>query len=219
MPNVRRKRNPRNNGHFKDCHILISMTNNITLLTTEKIGRLTPIKSLNKTDKRYRVIWLFKCDCGNEVEITASDVRLRRKLSCGCLGQERKDTLGDRLRIINTKPDKDGPLTKLFGSYKRAAIRRGYEWNLSKSEFKSFLSKNCFYCAAVPATGICIARQKTEENTLVYNGIDRKNNTVGYTLDNCITACHTCNRMKMNLSYDEFMKKIKQIHDTHYDKQ
>ena len=59
----------------------------------------------------------------------------------------------------------------------------------------------------------------TEENTLIYNGLDRKDNNIGYSLDNCIPACHTCNRMKMDLSYDEFMTKIKQTYEIHYAQQ
>lgn len=140
-----------------------------------------------------------------------------RKQSCGCLGQERKNTLGDRLRIVNTKPDKQGPLNKLFGNYKRAARRRSYEWMLSKEDFKNLISQNCFYCDAEPSTGIWVARKQTVENTLIYNGVDRKNNKEDYTIDNCIPACFTCNRMKMDLSFENFMDKIHQIYIKHYE--
>lgn len=193
------------------------VTNNIKLEVGQKYGRLTAIACKHIVDNRKRVLWVFRCDCGNEVNVSASDVRLGRKRSCGCLGQERKDTLGDRLRIVNTKPDKQGPLNKLFGNYKRAARRRNYGWMLSKEDFKKLISQKCFYCDAEPSTGIWVARKQTVENTLIYNGVDRKNNEEDYTLDNCIPACFTCNRMKMDLSFENFMDKIHQIHTKHYE--
>lgn len=181
----------------------------------EKFGRLTAIKDLNKSCKigrnARRSVWLFRCDCGNEIEITACDVKYGRKKSCGCLQKEYQSNLGSFLRVKNTKPDKDGPLTKLFGNYKRSAIRRGYEWHLTKDDFRHFINQNCFYCGEIPKTEIYVARKKTLENTLIYNGVDRKNNNIGYTKENCISACGICNRMKMDLDFDTFISVIKKI--------
>ena len=190
----------------------------IEFLPNQKIGRLTVIKCLHKScvskNRGKRIVWLFKCDCGNEVEIPASDVVSRRKLSCGCLLKEHRLGCGKRISKLITKPNKDGPLTKLFGGYKRAASRRGYDWKLTKENFRKLISNKCFYCGHEPSSEIFIARKKTIDNTLIYNGVDRKNNTVGYTLDNSVTSCVVCNRMKMDLSYETFINQIKKIHDT-----
>jgi hypothetical protein len=191
------------------------MTSKIELQSNQKISWLTTIKCLNKKDHRHRILWLFKCDCGNSVKATASDVMLLRKRHCGCKTKEYKKQWGERLRLMNTKPNKMGPFNKLYGNYKRAAIRRNYTWNLSKKRFRELLNQKCSYCGCEPATEICLSSKKLPENTLVYNGIDRKDNTRSYNDTNCITACFTCNRMKMDMSYEKFIGQIKRIYATH----
>ena len=185
----------------------------------EKHGRLTVVKSLNKSlrvgRRGLRKVWLFKCDCGKDVECFGSDVKNGRKQSCGCLYREHKDNCGKRLALVNLKPNKEGPIKKLFGTYKRQAIRRGYEWNLTKDEFKDFLFKRCFYCDSEPQSKYnTSSNNPVIDNNLIYNGIDRKHNAGGYTKENCITACGVCNRMKMDLDYKEFLEKIKKINET-----
>lgn len=66
-------------------------------LTGERFGRLTVIK---KTDERIsnRIVWLCKCDCGNEVKATSSHLLSGRTTSCGCAreGVNRIDLTGRR---------------------------------------------------------------------------------------------------------------------------
>ena len=45
----------------------------------------------------------------------------------------------------------------------------------------------------------------------MYNGIDRKDNAIGYEYDNCVTCCGRCNIMKNKWSHDEFISHIKNI--------
>lgn len=189
------------------------MANNIIFKKDENLSRLTPIRCLNKKDSRNRVLWLFQCGCGNTAEISASDVRLKRKRSCGCLQEEHRKNCGKRLGAINTKPDKAGPLNKLFGNYKRAARRRQYSWGLSKSKFKGLISKPCFYCGKSPNTKYSNAEVWTDENTLLYNGVDRKDNELGYTKENSVSCCEMCNRMKMKINFADFLEQVKQIYE------
>lgn len=194
-------------------------TNNIKLEVGQKYGRLTAIECKHIIDKRRRVLWRFRCDCGNEVTASASDVRLERKRSCGCLWREHKDNCGHRLGLLNLKPNKEGPTNKLFATYKRHSIGRGYEWNLSKDEFKELIVQNCFYCGREPSSKFTTStKNRVVENVLLYNGVDRKNNLVGYNYENCIPACGICNRMKMDLPYDEYMGTIKLIYERHFRK-
>lgn len=186
-------------------------TNNLKLELNSKIENLTVVGCLNRKNKRGRILWLFKCECGNLVEAPASDVKLKRKTSCGCVQKKHRENCGNRLRIINTKPNKDGPLSKLFGNYKRAAEKRNYKWFLSKEQFKTLILNNCFYCGHPPSSEIFIARKKTQDNVLIYNGVDRKNNIEDYTLENCVSCCYVCNKMKMDLDYNTFINQITKI--------
>ena len=59
-------------------------------LTGQRFGRLTAIKftgSKKLFGKKYRY-WLCQCDCGNEKEITVTNLRSGHTLSCGCLRTE-----------------------------------------------------------------------------------------------------------------------------------
>ena len=47
-----------------------------------------------------------------------------------------------------------------------------------------------------------------------YNGIDRKDNFLGYTLSNVVTCCKKCNFLKRDMSYIDFINYIKQIYLT-----
>ena len=43
------------------------------------------------------------------------------------------------------------------------------------------------------------------------NGVDRKNNELFYNIENSLPCCKSCNSMKMAMTYDEFITKIKKI--------
>lgn len=52
-----------------------------------KYGRLTAISPVGQ-DKRRNVLWLCKCDCGNECVRAVSELGKRGNHSCGCLAKE-----------------------------------------------------------------------------------------------------------------------------------
>ena len=56
-------------------------------LTGERYGRLVAV-SPTALRVRKSVVWLWRCDCGEQKEIVASDVRHGGTRSCGCLRDE-----------------------------------------------------------------------------------------------------------------------------------
>lgn len=54
-------------------------------LTGERFGKLTVLKPLAKRTKSKNVIWLCRCECGNQTEVASNDLRTNRTKSCGCL--------------------------------------------------------------------------------------------------------------------------------------
>lgn len=62
-------------------------------LTNKKFNRLTGIKP---TEKRAgnKIIWLFKCECGNECEAVGTEVKSGHTKSCGCWNIERTTQMG-----------------------------------------------------------------------------------------------------------------------------
>ena len=70
--------------------------------------------------------------------------------------------------------------------------KRGIEWNLSFEEYVDVIKGVCHYCGgALPKYG---------------TSLDRKNNSIGYTKENIVPCCATCNDTKgAHLSYDEMI--------------
>ena len=77
-------------GRTKSC----GMCNND--LTGQKFGRLT-VLCKNGSDKVGHLIWKCKCDCGNEVDVLATNLIQKYTQSCGCIHSEICSKLGEDL--------------------------------------------------------------------------------------------------------------------------
>jgi hypothetical protein len=104
-------------------------------------------------------------------------------------------------------------LNKLFGRYKLKAKNWGRLFSLSLEQVKKITSSNCHYCGIEPnmiinSGGGC---NPTGWSDYIYNGIDRKDNSLGYVLDNCLPCCKYCNQAKHLYSYDEFIAYLDRV--------
>lgn len=77
------------------------------------------------------------------------------------------------------------------------AMNRGLTWELSKYEAAELLVQDCHYCGSKPGSN--------------YGGIDRKDNSLGYHLENCLPCCFSCNSAKGTKTYADFLEWLKQI--------
>jgi len=101
--------------------------------------------------------------------------------------EKRKD------RVRNFKNEAFKNLKRYYKDYIKSATKRGYNITLDFDRFSELVQAACYYCG-----------NKTAQET---NGIDRLDNTVGYTKENCVSACWTCNRMKHVSSKEFFIEK------------
>ena len=175
-------------------------------ISNNKYNSLIAIRFSHKRSGRH--YWVFLCECGKEKIINKSQVINGNIKSCGCL---LKRVLVYRNTI--TKPNKNidrcTPLiNRLFRGYKNGAKNRGLDFNLSKEEFCNFIQNKCFFCGELKSNSI---KDKYTNHVYEYNGIDRLDNTLGYSIKNCVSCCVTCNRMKMDMSLDNFLNHIKKI--------
>lgn len=81
-------------------------------LIGQRFGKLVVIKRTgyrNNKDKRRR-LWLCKCDCGNEIEVTGISLKSGKRKSCGCLN--RLDIIGKKIGLLTVveylRMDKEG---------------------------------------------------------------------------------------------------------------
>lgn len=78
-----------------------------------------------------------------------------------------------------------------FSQYKTRAEPRGYNFELTIDQFSELINKPCHYCGTLPVIG-------------TLNGVDRKDNNIGYIVSNCLPCCKVCNWAKRTYSYEEF---------------
>ena len=149
---------------------------------------LMPVKG--KRDKQGNQVWNCRCDCGKDVERSGYKKAWK---SCGC----RKG-----YRSFDLK----GLPKSVISNYKYSAKKRGYEYDLTEEEAVELFESDCFYCGDPPSNA-----KKDKDRVYLYNGIDRLDNSRGYYSDNVVSCCHTCNKMKMDLSYSEFIDHIAKI--------
>ena len=138
--------------------------------------------------------WKCKCDCGNTTTVNGKALKQGATKSCGCLRQER-----------SSLPEYEASFNALVGRLIENAKSRGYEWGLSGEQVGEITKRRCFYCDAEPAQGQTRNNKKKRPNGVyVYNGIDRVDNTQGYTIDNVVACCASCNMGKRTMTISEF---------------
>jgi len=113
----------------------------------------------------------------------------------------------DHILVYNQKIEGDldydiipNRFSQTFSRYKYGAKIRSKEFDLSKDEYHVLVNGNCYIC------GI-----GTFDDHI--NGIDRYDNTIGYIKDNCKTCCSTCNYLKRDYTYDDFINKLVKINE------
>lgn len=161
-------------------------------LVGKKFSRLLVLEfSHIKGSNRNRSYWKCLCDCGNTKIVRGSSLKEGSTKSCGCI-------VGQPL------PFGEAAVNYVLLRYKQQAKIRKLRFQLTKKYFKTLILANCHYCANPPSnkTG------QQYNGTIKYNGIDRKNNKLGYTYQNVVSCCKECNFMKKSMSYTEFLNKI-----------
>lgn len=94
------------------------------------------------------------------------------------------------------------PFKYRYGYYKiSCAKNRGLKFELTLDEFSILVKQPCYYCGE-------IGSDLTIDGL---NGLDRLNPNEGYVLENIVSCCYPCNRMKSNLSQYDFLEKCKTI--------
>ncbi len=166
--------------------------------TGTKFGRLSIVKYLGP-DARHRKWFLCKCDCGNEIKAHSGSLLRKNTQSCGCLARDVK--AGKRL------PDDWGVIHHLILQYRRHAVSRGLSFELGKADFRELVDAPCHYCGSVESN----LKITKNHSGYAHNGIDRKDSALGYSKDNCVPCCRTCNFAKRDMPYAEFISWLDRV--------
>jgi hypothetical protein len=144
----------------------------------------------------------------------ANNVVCGNSTNCGCIARERRAAIlrGRRRPGIQTN------LYQLYRTYQRKAQKRALAFELTQEQFFAISQLACHYCGAAPsnyfelryASGPQAGQPRCGEG-FAYNGIDRKDNALGYVTSNCVPCCADCNKAKATRSLPEFAIWVRQL--------
>ncbi len=185
----------------------------------EIFSNLTVIKHLGSV--KYNNIYLCKCSCGNEKEFPLTLLRTGKATHCGCL-KFSSNTHGNR----KYSPQEASFRAKASG-YKAEAKSRNIDYSLTVEDTINLLKGKCNYCLQEPNNIFNSRLSRISKNknnfssrhstdyTIYYNGIDRVDNTKGYTIENTVSCCFRCNTAKLNYTTEDFKSWITNIYNNY----
>lgn len=184
-------------------------------------GNLTVIKAagriiLNNNYKLSRVVWECLCSCGNTHLVQTAALNRNKINHCEeCVNTYKKTSLVKNYFSKMSKEEHTHyTFLNLYRRYKDNAKTYNRTFELTEEEFKQLTSSNCFYCDIKPhKKAQFYYHKKTKVEHYIYNGIDRKDNNKGYTLENSLPCCFSCNEMKKASTFENFVDKIKTIYN------
>ena len=162
----------------------------------QRYGKLIAFRRVEV--KRHNAwLWIFRCDCGTEI------VRLPSMVGASVKAGHIPSCAGCRPDPSNKMPFGEASRGLLFRRYKRNAVRRGLSFEFVLDQFIERITLPCFYCGCEPSTSV--DPSSAINGHILYNGLDRVDNQLGYTEDNTVSCCEYCNRAKGVMTQGEFM--------------
>ena len=142
--------------------------------------------------KNEEIRWNCLCDCGRRYIIGGNILRSGGSSKCRYCRALLPDGLAARNSTLR--------------GYQHAAKQRGFVWDLTDELFETLTQSPCFYCGQMRMN-----TAKGKVTAWMYNGIDRKDSSCGYTVENSVSCCGLCNRWKSVMSVDDFINHAKKI--------
>lgn len=154
----------------------------------QEFSRWTVV-SVSHKDKYNNHYYNCRCKCGNERVVSRGNLKSKLSKSCGCFHK----TIIRKL-----------PFEALYNRFVRDSKKRDLVVELTFPKFLRYTQiLICHYCG-----GQVIWLEHGQHGG--YN-LDRKDNSKGYSTDNCIVCCGICNRMKNTMTYGDFIGRCKSI--------
>lgn len=169
-----------------------------------RFGKLTVVgfSGTKSAAGQTRARWLCRCDCGSLIEIASGNLRTdgRGTRACGCVKAASFDKFVIRL-WRSYKRECEDPRKLRLRPYR---LNRGF--HLTVEDVKALISRPCHYCGESMQNS-----SRLKKTIFRWNGIDRKDNNLGYTLSNCVPCCRQCNIAKGTQSVEQFLAWINRV--------
>lgn len=176
-------------------------------LVGQKYNRLTVLEPAEPITGR--TAWRCQCDCGIIKNIKTEELRSGGTKSCGCWDREQSSARAENMYSKNIKY-----------SPSEASARRVYRSRYKEMDFEDFYKisqNNCYYCNEPPSNYQNGAEKKSSQNMkdnghFRYNGLDRIDNSLLHSKENCVACCKYCNYAKRERTTKEFKAWVMRLH-------
>ena len=140
-------------------------------LTGQPFGRLVVIREAGRA-KDGTVLWLCRCDCGNELVVRGDHLRSEHTQSCGCLRRGLNTTHGCTQK----------PWYKVYDSMMQ---RCGHFKGASEYKLRNYRDRGITVCELWQKSSLDFGDWLLAHGWRKGLQIDRIDNNQGYTPDNC----------------------------------
>lgn len=163
--------------------------------------------------------WVVKCiKCGKEQQQSIPNLKKHKKDTCFyCEHPDSNKSAFNRTRLDQMSVDE-----RIYYYYKNNVERNNNQpgakqkpFELTLDQYTNLIHSNCHYCGAPPTSDNVwnkSGKRKCDDDIVLINGVDRIDSNKGYTIDNCVSCCPMCNRMKLDFSLSEFYQQIEKIY-------
>ena len=134
----------------------------MTDITLRQFGDLTALRPLGRVDSRGSVLWLCRCACGKELELSYNNIMYTHQVSCGCRKRAHEQKLNTYLTHVA------GTSVEMLRSRKIPADNtsgcKGVYWIRGKWVAKIVFRKKAWYLGAFDSFEDAVrARREAEE--------------------------------------------------------
>lgn len=175
--------------------------------TGERVGDweilgLAEVVRKSKTGRCVR--WNAICHkCGETKTVSTDSLRAGSKNCFDC-------------RPLGYEDPQEATYKKLYRKVQRKNKSIGAVSPISYEYFKQLTTGACHYSGHTPSNlyGSKNKEMNADRNAasfIIYNGIDRVDNTKGYEYGNVVACCATCNRFKRDMTVEGFINHCRSI--------
>lgn len=126
---------------------------------------------------------------------------------CGYTAQTSAKSFNNVCKKCSIKRKNKSSLEYLmYSKYRNKAESQEMPFSVSLESFSRALHSDCMYCGRPPEQKMIVNR--STDNILIYNGVDRIVCDLGYVEGNIAPCCWICNQAKKNYSPQEFKNMI-----------
>lgn len=189
------------------------------MLKSNLIGQtFTKLTVIEQSDCAECKRWVCRCSCENEIFVKTARLINKHTQSCGCLMYDKRE-FDQSKRKRNYHPQ-EFSARRIW--YRRYNDPENGDY-LSFEDFLTLSQQDCFYCGAPPGNyqNLFLNDEKAskfakEVGGFTYSGLDRVDNSLPHTKENCVACCKTCNYAKRDRSLGDFYQWIYNLKDNKY---